>query len=274
LDARPGDPLESIVLSFRKVARVDELADQASSVGALADPTRRALYRYVIEQAGPVSREEAAAAVEVPAHSVKFHLDRLLDAGLLEVEFRRLSGRTGPGAGRPSKLYRRASRQVSVSLPERRYDLAGHVLAEAVDRSVRDGVSVVDAVRCVATEFGHRIAAEALDDDDGNADREAPGPGEAGGHPAAHAAAHAGEQTGHLGVVSAVLARQGYEPRTVADELCLANCPFDRLAAEHTNLVCGMNVALISGLLDELDIRDLRAVLSPAPGLCCVRVTP
>ena len=83
-----------------------------SSIGALAEPTRLALTRYVAGSPPPVSREQAAAAVDLPLHPVEFHLDRLVEEGPLEVQYRRLTGRTGPGAGRPSKLYRRAQRQV------------------------------------------------------------------------------------------------------------------------------------------------------------------
>src|SRR5690349_19183496 len=110
-----------------------DLPDGIGSVSALAEPSRRALYDHVSRQRTPVSREQAAEAVGLPLHSVKFHLDRLVDEGLLEVEFRRLSGRQGPGAGRPSKLYRRARAEVSVSLPARQYDLAAAVLADAVE---------------------------------------------------------------------------------------------------------------------------------------------
>src|SRR6187551_2084694 len=102
-----------------------ELRRQASGIGALADDTRRALYAYVAAQHEPVGREQAASALHLALHTASFHLDRLVAEGLLDVEYRRLSGRTGPGAGRPSKLYRRTDREVSVSLPERRYELAG-----------------------------------------------------------------------------------------------------------------------------------------------------
>jgi predicted ArsR family transcriptional regulator len=224
----------------------DDLAGPASTVSALADPVRRALYRFVVAQPAPVSRDRAAAELEVPRHSVKFHLDRLVDAGLLDVEFRRLSGRSGPGAGRPSKLYRRSSREVSVSLPARHYELAGDVLAEAVDRSVRDGTPVLDEVRAAATEKGRDLAGAAL----------------ATGIP----------QDLGLDSVAGVLARHGYEPRVDDDELCLGNCPFDRLAGDHTDLVCAMNLALVDGVVSTLAAPALRARLAPAPGLCCVRV--
>ncbi len=225
----------------------DELGDQLNSVGVLAEPARRLLYEHVLGQPAPVSREQAAEAVGMPVHSAKFHLDKLVAAGLLEVEYRRLTGRTGPGAGRPAKLYRRSDREVALSVPPRRYDLAGQVLAEGVDRSVRDRVPVAEAVDRVAREVGRELAT-----------------GEPTGGPSV---------ASDLDRTARVLGRHGYEPRTADHELCLTNCPFDRLAADHTELVCGLNLALIDGVLDGLEATDLRARLAPEPGFCCVRVT-
>ncbi len=224
----------------------DDLADLASGVGALAEPTRRALYQYVAAQPDAVGREQAATAVGVPAHTAKFHLDRLVDEGLLDVEFRRLTGRTGPGAGRPAKLYRRSDREFTVSLPERRYDLVGEVLATAIDRAIHDDIPVADAVRDVAAEAGRNMAADGMADGTANGD--------------------------DLERTTAVLAHNGYEPRTSDGEVCLANCPFDRLAAKHTELVCGMNLALIRGVVDGLDARTVTPELAPQPGFCCVKV--
>lgn len=236
----------------------DELADQVAGVGALVEPARRALYLYVASQPDVVSREQAATAVGLPVHSAKFHLDRLVDEGLLEVEFRRLSGRTGPGAGRPSKLYRRSSRQLSVSLPERRYDLAGDVLASAIDQSIRDAVPIAEAVREAAAAEGRRIAAAFVEEADGTVSRSQDA---------------AGREDEGLERTAEVLARHGYEPRTSEREVCLANCPFDRLATEHTELVCGMNLALIDGVIDGLGVHAVSAELAPQPGFCCVKVS-
>src|SRR3954452_16807960 len=133
-------------------------ATDVADVSALAEPARRALYSYVVAQPDPVSREQAAAAWGLPVHSAKFHLDRLVDVGLLAVEFRRLSGRTGPGAGRPSKLYLRAAREVAVTLPARRYDLAGSVLAAAVERTLSEGVPLHEAIRESAESLGRACA--------------------------------------------------------------------------------------------------------------------
>src|SRR4051812_542993 len=139
----------------------EDLEQQAAGIAALAEPARRALYAFVSSQPGPVSREQAAEHTGLPLHSVKFHLDRLVEQDLLDVEFRRLSGRSGPGAGRPAKLYRRSDRQLSVSIPARSYDVVGDVLAEGVDRSVREGVPVEDALHAAALAHGRRLGAAA-----------------------------------------------------------------------------------------------------------------
>jgi predicted ArsR family transcriptional regulator len=227
---------------------VKDLQAQATSIGALAEPTRLALYRYVVAAGTPVGREQAAEAVDLPLHTVKFHLDRLVEEGLLETEYRRLSGRTGPGAGRPSKLYRRASRHLSVSLPERRYDLAGDVLAAAVSQSVQSGTPIAEAVQQAAHAIGSRLV------------------GDMGPKPRRR-----GRAAKRASLVE-VLTDNGYEPRLVGDDLCLTNCPFDRLATEHTELVCGMNLALVEGVVDGLHLEPMRPRLEPQPGFCCVKV--
>ena len=177
---------------------------------------------------------------------MKFHLDRLVEEDLLDVEFRRLSGRSGPGAGRPAKLYRRSDRQLSVSIPARRYDLAGDVLAEAVDRSVREGVAGPGR-RPV-----RRLRARAP-----------PGCGRGG---------HGGRRPAPPSSSAPCRSwrARGYEPRVVGEQVVLANCPFDRLARNHTELVCGLNLALVEGVLQGLGCTALQAALDPRPGRCCV----
>lgn len=230
-----------------------DTTDRAVSIGALADDTRQALYEFIAAQPEPVTRDAAAEAIDIPAHMARFHLDKLVEVGLLETEFRRLSGRTGPGAGRPSKLYRRASGTIAVSLPERRYDLVGHVLAGAIERA-GGGMPLSDAVDAVAREEGRRIAASATASDDApDAD-----PGDAD----------------DLSRVATVLDAHGYEPRREGDALALANCPFDSLARDHTQLVCSANLALIDGILDGLDCAHLCARGEPHDGQCCVAVRP
>jgi predicted ArsR family transcriptional regulator len=225
---------------------VDDFVSQVSGVSALAEPARRALYFYVAAQPEPVSRDQAAEGVGLPRHTVKFHLDKLVEEGLLDTEFRRLSGRRGPGAGRPTKLYRRSARQVAVTLPQRHYDLAGQILAGAVEAADRDGVPVLEAVHRAAAERGRRLGSGARRD---------------------------GGDASPLDDIAATLAENGYEPRLERGVLVLGNCPFHALARDHTALVCGMNLHLITAMLDELDHSEVRAELDPAPEQCCVTLT-
>src|SRR5215212_9901303 len=117
----------------------DDERSSVAAVAALAEPTRRRVYDHVVQQAVPVDRDQVASAVGLPRTTAAFHLDRLAQCGLLDVHFERRSGRTGPGAGRPSKLYRRADTSVAVSIPERHYDLAGDLLAGALDEADGSG---------------------------------------------------------------------------------------------------------------------------------------
>jgi predicted ArsR family transcriptional regulator len=217
-----------------------DLRASVTGIGALADDTRRALYEYVVAQPEPVSRDQAAAALDMARHNVSHHLDRLVTDGLLEVEFRRLTGRRGPGAGRPSKLYRRTEAEIAVSLPPRRYDLVGGILATAVARA-GEGVSLDEAVAASAREEGEALG---------------------------HAAPAAASLTG----IAEVLATQGYEPRLDDETLLLANCPFDALAQQHTALVCGVNQSFVQGVADGLGCDGAIASLEPEAGLCCVKV--
>ena len=225
----------------------DERAAQVSAVAALAEPTRRRLYEHVVGQREPVSRDEAAAATDVPRATVAFHLDRLVDEGLLDVVFERRTGRSGPGAGRPSKLYRRAECDVAVSLPERRYDLAGGLLAAAMEEAQSTGEPPRDALARRAHDRGRELGRAAREADAGSAARD---------------------------VVLRVLEDQGFEPRTDDAAVTLANCPFHALATEHTELVCGMNLELLGGVLEGAGAADLAADLRPSPGMCCVRLEP
>lgn len=224
-----------------------DFADRVAVLAALADPIRRELYLFVAAQAEPVSRDRAAEGVAVPRHTAKFHLDKLVEQGLLDTEFQRLSGRQGPGAGRPTKLYRRSGRELSVTLPARRYDLAGQLLARAVDDSTRTGAPVLDTLHTAAAECGHALGQRARQD----LGRQ-PGP----------------EQ--QVSAACAVLTAHGYEPQRSDSTITLANCPFDALARDHTALVCGMNLALLEAVADRVGDGTLTARLDPADDRCCV----
>lgn len=227
----------------------DAFDEQVEGVAVLSDPVRRSLYRYVVGEVDAVSREQAADAVGVQRALAAFHLDKLADQGLLQVEFRRLSGRSGPGAGRPAKLYRRSAREIDLSLPPREYDLAAGLLAQAID-SAGEGGDVRKALARAARALGREIGETAE----------------------ARAGARASARRRREALV-AVLAEHGFEPRDADGELVLANCPFHALARQHTDLVCGMNLELLRGVRGALSLDEatLRPRLEPVPGACCVR---
>ncbi|GAA4928211.1 putative ArsR family transcriptional regulator [Nonomuraea thailandensis] len=215
-----------------------------SAVAALDEPTRRRLYEFVVRQPEPVSRDQAAGAVQAPRNTVSFHLDKLVAEGLLEAVYQRRTGRTGPGAGRPSKLYRRAPGQIAISLPERHYEIAAHLLAGALQTAQASGEPPRAALDRRARELGRELGGRA---------RPASGPRDA---------------------VLRALETLGFEPRADGESIGLVNCPFHSLARQHTELVCGMNLCLVTGLLEGLGATDVTARLEPAPGHCCVRLHP
>ncbi|MEZ5323323.1 MAG: transcriptional regulator [Microthrixaceae bacterium] len=222
---------------------------RVARVAVLELPLRRDLYRFLCTAERWVSRDEASDALGIGRPLAAFHLEKLADAGILEISYERRTGRTGPGAGRPSKLYRPAGDEVAASVPDRHYDLAGAVLATAVAESIRTGSPIVDALREAAREAGGAIVAEA----------------------------HGELPPGAVldpDAVADVLQGCGYEPRAAADgDLVMSNCPFHRLAERERDLVCHLNLDLIEGVLDSLGHGDtFRARLEPESGRCCVRV--
>lgn len=210
--------------------------DAVESLGVLADPARRRLYDYVVAQGRPVRRDDAAAAVGISRTLAAYHLDRLAEASLLATSYARPPGQGGPGAGRPAKHYQRAPGEVAVSVPPRRYDLLAQVLADAV--AADDTGTVTSALMSAAEQEGRT----------------------------------AGTGSGDL---MAMLTEHGYEPLAVASgDIVLRNCPFHQMSRRQTELVCGLNHALLRGALAGCGQDPGRAELAPCPGHCCVVIRP
>ena len=208
---------------------------------ALADPVRRRLYEYVLGRADPVSRDDAATAVGIGRPLAAHHLDRLAAVGLLATEYRRRSGRTGPGAGRPAKFYRASGREVRASLPERRYEVAADLLAEAFDSEEDPATAVARAARRHGEELGAEARRRSADGEIND------------------------------GLVS-VLRDAGYAPFEREGELRMLNCPFHELAQRHRGVTCGMNLAMLQGLMAGAGLPPEDARLDMQPGMCCVAI--
>jgi predicted ArsR family transcriptional regulator len=221
--------------------------DSIEAIAMLEEPNRRRLYDLVSGSPTAVGRDEAAEALAMSRELAAFHLDRLTDAGLLATEYRRRNGRAGPGAGRPAKLYRRSSGEVSVSLPPRRYDRAAEAMAIALEKLGRRGKGAIEPV---AHRQGLAEVARA---------REAglDGP------------AQAPEDE-----LVEVLRGAGYEPSADrSGEIVLRNCPYDALVAEHRELTCGMNVAWAEGVVEGVGAH-MAVEFVPSPERCCVVFRP
>lgn len=209
-------------------------AQQLVPLCSLEDPTRRTLYEYVAAQHEPVTRDQASGALGIDRSTVVYHLDRLVEEGLLLASFARPPGRGGPGAGRPAKRYERAEQEFAVSVPPRDYRLAAELLARAARA---DPTGAVDrALNQAATELGRELVTTDTSDTPDLLDH---------------------------------LARQGYEPYQDGDVVRLRNCPFHLLAREHTELICGMNLAMLTGVVEATGA-EFHPRLDPQPGRCCV----
>ena len=216
----------------------DPRADDLSALRLLDEPARRRLYDWVAGQDEPVGREQAAAATGLSRALATFHLDKLAEAGLLDTSYRRLTGRVGPGAGRPARVYQRAEREFSVTVPERRYQNAADLFASALERIGGGGPPA--ELREAAHEMGRRLSSGVR------------------------------SRSGRTRLIRA-LEGGGYEP--VTDEhgtIRLRNCPFDSLTDTHRPLVCGTNLALAEGIADGAGASGFEPVLDSQPGFCCV----
>lgn len=202
---------------------------------SLNDGNRRRLYDYVAGQGGAVSRDEAATACGMERATAAYHLDRLVDDGLLAASYARPAGRGGPGAGRPAKHYQRTDEELAVSVPPRDYRLLAEILARAV--TTDESGALQNALDRAAAIIGEELATTATDS---------------------------------LGAdLRSFLEAQGFEPFVDTDTLRLRNCPFHLLAQQHTELICSMNRALLDAVAGIIE-PGVQARLDPAPDRCCV----
>ena len=210
--------------------------DPWTAVTALSDVSRRALYDYVRRQDHPVSREEAGEAVTMSRGLAAFHLDKLVDVGLLRARYENPPDQPR-GPGRAPKVYEALDDGVTITIPERRYQLIAEILADAV---ANDPTDAGEAAQRLAEDRGREL---------GTAMR----------------------RTGVLDVLTGL----GFEPTQAGRRsVTLRNCPFHPLASRQTALVCGLNHAFLGGLLDGMRLTTMRAQLTPRPDTCCVEITP
>ncbi|WP_372698819.1 helix-turn-helix transcriptional regulator [Arthrobacter sp. JSM 101049] len=212
--------------------------ERVEAVAAVADPLRAAIFDVIARSEEPLGREQVAEAVGIARQAAAFQLDKLADQGLLEVSYRRLNGATGPGAGRPSKVYGAVHTEVTASVPHREYPLAADIMAAAIEAARADGGPVDSHLAAAARSTGRRLAADQAD-------------------------------------LEHFLTTYGYRPESRPDGTAdLTNCPFHALSSRHTDTVCDMNEDFIGGALEALEPgRRAERVAPGQPCGCCVRLT-
>jgi predicted ArsR family transcriptional regulator len=213
------------------------------ALSSLGHPVRRRLYQFVAAAGRPIGRDEAAASVGVSRSLAAYHLDKLAAQGLVDTSFERRGDRTGPGAGRPAKLYRRARSEFVLRTSPRDYELFGELLVRAAGEDKTGAVR--GTLEGVAYKLGRSLGERAKQ-----------------------------ERIAAQAELKGVLRLRGYEPFEDEDgALRLRNCPFEAVAKRYPEIVCGLNLRLLEGLLAGLDIRRARASLEPAEDRCCVAIT-
>ena len=218
------------------------------AVAALGDELRHAMYTFIRAARRPVTRDEAATAAGISRKLAAFHLDKLVDAGVLQADFQPVAGVRR--VGRAPKVYRPVDADISVGIPPRQHDLLADILLDAVLAQEPNEDSRSAALR-VARERGVGIGA---------AERARSRPGRLGAERA-------------LAAAGAALQRHGFEPdRATPACVRLQTCPFHPLAARAPEMVCGINHALLDGLVEGLDTTSVHAVLDPRAGECCVEL--
>ena len=214
-----------------------------ASVSCLDDRVRDRLYAFVSSRGEPVRRDEAAAAVGIGRALAVYHLDKLVESGLLTASYQRPLGRGGPGAGRPAKVYSRSRGEFVVTVPLREYQLAARLLVQAVaaDRSGRAQAALHDAARQLGAGLGKSHRADRARGD------------------------------GQRLALEGALSEHGFEPwHDDHGTIRMRNCPFRRLADMQPEVVCQMNLALIEGLVAGLGAGNLNPVHDPGAERCCV----
>ena len=219
------------------------------AVAALEDRLRRGMYAYIRQASRPVSRDEAAGAVGISRKLAAFHLDKLVEAGVLSAHYAPLSGIRK--VGRTPKVYEPSSLDIRVNFPQRQHELLAAILLDAVladsDESAR-----ATAVR-VARDSGAAL---------GRAERQRSKPGRLGTERA-------------LTLAAQVLTGHGFTPRREApDRVQLRDCPFHPLTTTAPGFVCEVNRSFCSGVLTGLEADTVAAVLEPHAGGCCVELRP
>ncbi len=189
----------------------------------LGDNTRYAIYLELARSPRPLATAEIADTLGLHPNTVRPHLERMRDVGLLEA---RPDGRGA--VGRPQNLYTLAPDAPSLGLEPPVFPMLARMLLElAADAGLDD-----DVVVAAGRDQGRRLAHSAVGSDRSTAPR----------RPCIDAAV-------------AMLDELGFDPAAVAEDqittVAFGHCPFADLAESNPELVCALHRGLLTGFVDE-----------------------
>ena len=187
---------------------------------ALGDNTRYAIYLELARSASPLATADIAASLELHPNTVRPHLERMRDVGLLEIAIDPRTTR-----GRPQHLYSLAEDAPSLGLEPPVFPTLARMLLRLAESAGLDAEDAADAGR----EQG-RIEAHGLRDD-GDVER----------------------MVDHL-------MRFGFDPEIVSDDddaftVCFTNCPFADLARANPDIVCSLHRGLLDGVMQDTSVQ-------------------
>lgn len=194
--------------------------------GALGDPTRRRVFFAVREASVPQTKDDVAERVGIDRRLAGFHLDKLVEQGFLDADFRKRE-KGGPGAGRPPKVYSLAATEAAVTLPERHYDVLAQLLLEAMSSPGDPD----DQLERVGFAFGQSLARDQIES------------GESVFTP-----------TQAIAEVVRILTRFGFaaqteDPGAATPTIMACSCPFEEMAFHDPVRVCGLDRSIWKGVL-------------------------
>jgi predicted ArsR family transcriptional regulator len=186
---------------------------------ALGDNTRYAIYLELARSASPRSTIEIADTLALHPNTVRPHLERMREVGLLDVEVENRGS-----VGRPQHRYSLAADAPSLGLEPATFPLLSRMLAAAAASA---GVSGEDAA-AASREQGRAMAA-----------REGATPG----------------RRGCAEALTSALDELGFDPATASDgelaTVAFTHCPYRELAEAHPELVCHLHRGLVEGFVEE-----------------------
>jgi len=231
--------------------------DLASETGrlavlkALGDNTRYAIYLELARSPRPLATADVAATLGLHPNTVRPHLERMRDVGLLQVQ----SASRG-GVGRPQHLYSLAAEAPSLGLEPASFPVLARMLVRLAAATGADAADALDVGRDQGRLDGVRL----------------------GGR-------------GCLSAVVAQLEAMGFDPAVVGDDLdggtgvageadlvtiAFAHCPFRDLAEQRPDLLCSLHRGLIEGVVaaaGDGEVAGFGSLVDRAPCQVEIRLT-